>query len=90
MDTLKVICLHEPAFFELIESVVERLKPANDIEPKWVSPERAMELLNIGKTTLQKYRNEGKIRYSQPQRKLIVYDRESIEQYLETNAKNTF
>ena len=90
MDSLKIICLHEPAFFELMENVVARLKPDNDTEQKWISPEKAMELLNIRKTTLQKLRNEGKIRYSQPQRKLIVYDRESIETYLEENAKNIF
>ncbi|RYZ84994.1 MAG: DNA-binding protein, partial [Proteobacteria bacterium] len=48
-------------------------------------------LLKIkSKTTLQKLRDEGKIRFSQPQKKLILYDRDSINTYLEQNAKKTF
>lgn len=43
-----------------------------------------MHAMNIkSKTTLQKLRDEGKIRFTQPQKKIILYDRESIEQYLE-------
>jgi hypothetical protein len=39
---------------------------------------------------MQKLRDEGKIRFSQPQKKIILYDRESISQYLEKNAKDIF
>ncbi|MEM6767521.1 MAG: helix-turn-helix domain-containing protein [Bacteroidota bacterium] len=50
-----------------------------------------MEILTItSKTTLQKLRDEGKIRFSQPMKKLILYDRESILTYLEENAQETF
>lgn len=57
----------------------------------WVDDEEAMRLLNIkSKTTLQKLRDEGKIRYSQPQKKIILYDRRSIEAYLERHAKEAF
>jgi hypothetical protein len=45
-------------------------------------------LLSIkSKTTLQKLRDEGKIRFTQPQKRLILYDRSSIAAYLERNAR---
>lgn len=89
---MQVICLQDEAFFALVEEVVERLREKNSQEKeKWVSGEQAMQLLNItSKTTLQKLRDEGKIRFSQPQKKIILYDRESIATYLERNARNTF
>ncbi|MBA4853462.1 helix-turn-helix domain-containing protein [Emticicia sp. BO119] len=89
---MQVICLEEDAFYSLVEQVVARLKKENGKEKaKWVSDEEAMHLLNIkSKTTLQKLRDEGKIRFSQPQKKVIVYDTDSINQYLERNARETF
>jgi hypothetical protein len=89
---MEVICLQDAAFYSLVEQVVERLKAAhNQKEDKWISDDEAMHLLNIkSKTTLQKLRDEGKIRFSQPQKKVILYDRESLNTYLEKNAHNTF
>ena len=50
-----------------------------------------MKLLHVSsKTTLQKYRDEGYIRFSQPSKKLILYDRESIMEFINSNAKDTF
>ena len=40
------------------------------------------------KTTLQKLRDEGKIRFSQPEKKIILYDLQSIYSYLDHNAKD--
>lgn len=89
---MQVICLEETAFFALVEQVVARLKEKNSVEKaKWISDEEAMQLLNIkSKTTLQKLRDDGKIRFSQPQPRIILYDTESINQYLEKNARETF
>ena len=89
---MEVICLEDSAFYALIEQVVARLKEKNSVEgEKWISDEEAMQLLNVkSKTTLQKLRDEGKIRFSQPQKKIILYDRDSINAYLEKNARNTF
>ena len=79
-------------FYELVEQVVERLKEKNNImRDKWVSNEEAMRLMNIkSKTTLQKLRDEGKIRFSQPEKKIILYDRDSIDTFLAKNSKDTF
>lgn len=89
---MQVICLEETAFYALVEQVVARLtETIGTVKDKWIDDEEAMQLLNIkSKTTLQKLRDEGKIRFSQPQKKIILYDRESIEIYLNKNARNTF
>jgi hypothetical protein len=89
---MEVICLEEDAFYVLVEQVISRLKNnSNEEKQKWLSDEQAMQLLNIkSKTTLQKLRDEGKIRFSQPQKKIILYDRDSIDNYLEKNVPKTF
>lgn len=89
---MEVICLQDSAFYQLVEQVVKRIKEKQGIkEDKWISPEEAMRKLRItSKTTLQKWRDEGKIRFSQPERKIILYDTESINEYLEKHAKEPF
>ena len=88
---MNVICLEDQAFYTLIEEVVHRLEDKYAKEDRWISGEEAMRMLRItSKTTLQKLRDEGKIRISQPEKKLLLYDRESILKYLEKNARNTF
>jgi len=89
---MEVICLEEEAFYALVEQVVHRIKEKKGAkEDKWISGEEAMRILRItSKTTLQKLRDEGKIRFSQPEKKLILYDVESIYEYLEKNARETF
>ena len=89
---MQVICLEDNAFYVLIEEVVQRLKDKKAIkEDRWISGPEAMQKLRIkSKTTLQRLRDEGKIRFSQPDRKVILYDVNSIYAYLETFAKNTF
>src|SRR5690606_674090 len=90
--TMQVICLEEQAFYTLLEEVVARLKAQMPAAPsKWIGQQEAMQLLQIkSKTTLQKIRDEGKIRFSQPEKRIILYDRESINAYLEQLAKETF
>jgi hypothetical protein len=89
---MEVICLQDEAFYQLIEEVVGRLKEKENItEDKWVSPDRAMEILNIkSKTTLQKLRDEGSITFTQPQKKIILYDYDSIMKYLNNHTKRSF
>ena len=89
---MEVICLESEAFYSLVEQVVERIKEKNNItQDKWIDGETAMKLLGIkSKTTLQNLRDNGKIRFTQPQRKIILYDRDSIMDYLDRNAQFTF
>lgn len=89
---MEVICLENEAFYALIEEVVQRLKEKNKVsEDKWISGEEAMQKMRIkSKTTLQRLRDEGRIRFTQPDKKNILYDIDSINEYLEKHAKETF
>ena len=89
---LNIICLESEAFHALIDEVVERINKEQKLEAdEWISDEEAMKILRISsKTTLQKYRDEGKIRFSQLGRKSILYDRQSLMDFIETNARDTF
>jgi len=89
---MEVICLQTEAFYALIDEVIKRLdEKKNTKAEKWVTTEEAMRLLNIkAKSTLQIMRDEGKIRFTHPQKKIILYDRDSINEYLEKHARETF
>ena len=89
---MEVICLHDEAFYQLVEDVVDRIKEKQNVtQDKWVSPERAMEILNVkSKTTLQKLRDEGSITFTQPQKKIILYEYDSIMDYLNKHKKSSF
>jgi len=89
---MQVICLGEDAFFELVDRLVERVdQKLGDRQQKWIDGSEVMKILNIkALSTLQSMRDEGKIRFSQPSKKIILYDRNSINEYLEKHAKNTF
>ena len=92
LTIMEVICLETEAFFSLVEEVVKRLKDNDsDQHDKGIQTIEAMRLLGIkSKTTMQKLRDEGSIRFAQPQKKIILYDRDSIMEYLDKHAKETF
>ena len=89
---MEIICLESDAFYALVEEVVSRIREKDDIKTdKWIQADEVMELLGIkSKSTLQVIRDEGEIRFSQPHKRLILYDRESVLEYLESHAKKTF
>lgn len=85
---MNVICLEDDAFYKLVEEVVARLadKKVNKVA-KWISAKEAMSLLGItSTTTLQSFRDKGKIRYSKVTEKNILYDVDSINEYLDENS----
>lgn len=85
MDKIEVVCLESEAFYKLLENVIQRFKLTDDKPPdKWISGTEAMRMLRIkSKATLQKMRDEGRFRFSQPEKKIILYDADSIREYLE-------
>lgn len=91
-DYMEVICLEDVALYALVEQVVDRLKEKHGVkEDKWISGLEAMAKLRIkSKATLQKMRDEGVIRFSQPEKKIILYDTDSINEYLAKHARDTF
>lgn len=90
---MNVICIEEKAFYALWDRMFKYVqsKMEMDTPDKWIDKKEAKRLLRIkSDTTLQKWRDEGHIRFSQPDRKHIVYDRDSINAYLEAHAKEPF
>lgn len=89
---MHVICLEDEAFYALVRQVVDRIKAEHQVgAEQWISGEEAMKMLRItSKTTLQKLRDEGKIRFSQPEKKIILYDVDSIHAYLNKHARNPY
>ena len=89
---MQVVCLQEEAFYKLFDKVVEHVEQnRKDAPRKWIDGDEVMSMLNISsKTTLQKLRDEGKIRFTQPQPRIILYDRYSIDEYLELHTRETF
>lgn len=92
MENNSVICLESDAFRRLVDTLVGYVKEKHLIkEDAWITGDEAMRLLNISsKTTLQTLRDTGKIRFSQPMHKILLYDRQSILDYLEAHARKSF
>lgn len=89
---MQVICLEEEAFYTLLDKSIEYLESKRENSTrKWIGEADAVAMLDgVSKSTLQRMRNNGDIGYTQPSRKIILYDRESINQYLDKNAKKPF
>jgi len=89
---MQVVCLQEEAFYALFDKVIEHVEAKRkNKQNKWIDGDEAMHILRIkSTTTLQKLRDEGKIRFTQPQKKIILYDRDSLNDYLENHARETF
>ena len=89
---MEIICIEETAYFALLDKVMDYVKQKHEIkQDKWISGEEAMKMLRIkSKTTLQKLRDEGQIRYTQPEKKIILYDADSINAYLDDFVNEPF
>lgn len=88
-----LIMISEENFFALLEKVISHFEnlEGREKEEIWIDTEMAKKMLGIkSDTTLFKLRSEGKIEFSQPSRKIILYKRESILLYLEDNSYKTF
>ncbi|MCE7056874.1 DNA-binding protein [Algoriphagus sp. AGSA1] len=89
---MNVICLEDDALYALVDKVVQRLKEQSNMShDKWISGEQVMQMMHIkSKTTLQKLRDTGAIRFTQPEKKIILYDIDSVNEYLEKHSRETF
>lgn len=90
---MNVICIEEEAFNHLIDKIITQVenKCNKRVQSRWISDKEAVSLLGgISKSTLQRLRNTGKIRYSQPSRKIILYDRDSILDLINQHVQETF
>ena len=66
---MQVVCLQEEAFYALFHKVIEHVEAKRRDKPdKWINSGEAKHILRIkSTTTLQKSRDEGRIRFSQLQ-----------------------
>lgn len=83
---MAIISLEEEDLEKLITGIADRISMMRNqpINP-WISMEEALNILNRGKTSLQKLRDENKIVFTKDQ-KPILYDIYSILSYLEKNS----
>lgn len=88
---LEVICIETEAFYSLVQKTVEKLSgELNKPLDKWVDAKQAMEILGIKKTTLQKLRDEAAIEFSKVTAKTFLYNRFSLEAYIEKKKQEQF
>lgn len=88
---MEIIIFEKEAYWKHINEILKRLKDSQKEEKKWINEAEAMEILGVrSKSEMWKMRTKGKIRYSQPSRKIIKYDKQSILKYLNDHAKNEF
>jgi hypothetical protein len=85
-NNINIICLESEALKSLVRALANELKNENF---PWVDEKEAMEMLRINsKTTFQKYRDTGKIDYSKISAKHILYNRQSILDFIEDSKQN--
>jgi hypothetical protein len=60
-------------------------------EKIWITQDEVKELLSIkSSTTIQAMRDRGLIEFTQPMKKLILYRRSSVLEYLENHSQKPF
>ncbi len=67
----------------------EAPKMKDSFQRDWLTTEDVMEMLSCSRRTVQNYRDEGKIPYSQNGRK-ILYPRSGIEEFLKDNMVKAY
>jgi hypothetical protein len=82
-----IICLETEAYYKLIQEFIDIIKKKEEQEEElWVDTKTAMSILKISsRTTLQKLRDNSEVVFSQPSRRVILYYRPSLIEYLENN-----
>ena len=92
MSGQQLLCLDEDQLYVLTDRLFDYIQEKHGKkETKWIDKDEAEAILKRKKGTLQKLRDTGKIRFSAPpDSTIILYDRDSILEYLDKNAQNTF
>lgn len=84
------IMMDSAALDKLIDKVVVTIKTKMKTKPEdWISEVEAKELLGVSsKSTMQRFRNEDRIKFTVVTTKNIKYSRASILQYMEAKSNN--
>ena len=80
MKSKEILHLQPGDLEELAQRVAELLQQKfSQLGDEWINEQECMSLVGISsKTTLLRLRQEGRIRYSQPYKRVIMYDKNSI------------
>jgi hypothetical protein len=90
---MPLICINDEFFIKMTETVIDTTCPTYHKKPKdnWISTTEAMEKLRItSPTTLNKYKDTGKISASPLSPRHILYDASSIDEFLDNNRLEKF
>lgn len=85
---MEVISIEEKSFYQLLDKILEEVEQKfGNKEPEWIPEKDALVLLGVrSKTTLQQLRDSDQIRFSQPRKKLIMYHKPSLLEFLSAHA----
>ncbi len=92
---MQVITIESEAFKKLTDSIEEikaklsEKQKTTPLSDTWLDNQEVCKLLNISKRTLQAYRDNGKIPFSQQGSK-IYYKASDIDEFLENSYNNAF
>jgi len=88
-ENASFIVLESDAYRKLIDDVMEiALEVSKNLKSNdWINEDAAKELLGVSsKSTLQRFRDEDRIKFSMVTPKNIQYSRKSILNYLESKS----
>ena len=89
-----LIMISDKNLIELVQRTIshlEKLQGNKQQKERWIDGETAKNRLGVkSDTTLQKFRDEGKIRFAKISKKIIMYDSLSIDEFLEKHSHETF
>lgn len=88
-EKFEVIIIESKAFYALLQKAVEQIQPKE--RDKWIDGKECMEMLHIAsKSTLQKHRDNGDFEFSKINAQTILYNRFSVEEFIESRKSETF
>lgn len=88
-----MLMITEDLFFELIDRIIKHFEEKEMFknEQEWLNGEEVMDILKISsKSTMQKLRDEGLVEFTQPMKRVILYRRSSVMDYLERHVRPVF
>lgn len=93
MNNIETICISSSAFYALLDSTIDHIDAKYGLakEPLWIDSDEAMKLLHVqSRTTLGEIRDSGAILFSKVSSKIILYNRQSILDFIDSKKQTTF
>lgn len=92
MEQRQIIFIDDSQLELLAEMIVARIGKHGNLQPdKWMDIEDVMMTLRIkSRSTIQDLRNRGELRFCKINSKTILYDRSSVNEYIQKHIKEKF